>query len=85
MTNIFRIVLLLVIALPISACGLKGKLKTPDQIQKAEAKKEQEDAKKAQDKYNLKGNEPEMDKSLTNGNPTETPGSPTSPMPSGKK
>lgn len=30
-----------------SACGLKGKLKTPEQIQKIEAKKAQEEEKKA--------------------------------------
>lgn len=49
MPNIFRIILLLTFATAVSACGLKGKLKTPEQIEKLEAKKAQEEAKKAQE------------------------------------
>jgi predicted small lipoprotein YifL len=85
MDSIFRIIFLFALVLPISACGLKGKLKTPDQIQKIEAKKAQEG--KSRDEENRQESEevPQMDKSLTNGNPTKVPGSPTPPMPSGKK
>ncbi len=49
MPNIFRIILLLTLAISVSACGLKGKLKTPEQIEKLEAKKAQEEAKKSQE------------------------------------
>lgn len=46
MPCIFRMVLLVALAGSISACGVKGNLKTPAQIEKEEAKK----AKKAQQK-----------------------------------
>lgn len=54
MPNIFRIILLLTFAIAVSACGLKGKLKTPEQIEKLEAKKAQEEAKKAQEESSEK-------------------------------
>lgn len=49
MANIVRIIILLAIVLPIASCGLKGKLKSPEQIEKLEAKKAQQEAQKAQD------------------------------------
>jgi predicted small lipoprotein YifL len=86
MANILRVIFLLALALPVSACGLKGKLKTPDQIQKMEAKKAQEEEKAKGEEAGQENEEvPQLDKSLTNGKPTETLGSPTPPMPSGKK
>ncbi len=49
MPNIFRIVLLVMLAISVSACGIKGKLKTPEQIEKIEAKKAAEAEKKAKE------------------------------------
>lgn len=50
MRSIFHIVLLLLVATSISACGVKGKLKTPDQIEKEAAKKaKKEEEKKAKE------------------------------------
>lgn len=49
MLKIINISLLIAISLSITACGVKGKLKTPDQIEKQaakEAKKAQEEAAK---------------------------------------
>jgi len=86
MANILRVIFLFALVLPISACGLKGKLKTPDQIQKMEAKKAQEEEKAKDEEVGQASEEvQQMDKSLTNGKPTETPDSPTPSMPSGKK
>ena len=45
-TNIvLRVFLLIFLITPLTACGVKGKLKTPEQIEKLEAK----EAKKAQE------------------------------------
>lgn len=38
MINTFRIILLSLLVVPVTSCGVKGKLKTPDQIKKEEAK-----------------------------------------------
>ncbi|MEQ1705714.1 MAG: lipoprotein [Rickettsiales bacterium] len=42
-------VILSALLLSLSACGVKGKLKTPDQIEKLEAKEAREKEKKLQD------------------------------------
>ncbi len=49
MPQIFRMVLLLTITSMLAACGVKGKLKTPDQIEKQEAKEARDKEKKAQE------------------------------------
>ncbi|MEK6746542.1 MAG: hypothetical protein AABY33_05880 [Pseudomonadota bacterium] len=49
MPHIFRIVLLLTVTGSLAACGVKGKLKTPEQIEKQEAKEAREKEKKLQD------------------------------------
>ena len=49
MASIFRIVLLVILSISVSACGIKGKLKTPEQIEKIEAKKAAEAEKKAKE------------------------------------
>ncbi len=46
MGDIFRMVLLLTCASTLVACGVKGKLKTPNQIEAQEAKKAAKQAKK---------------------------------------
>ena len=47
MQSFFHIFLLMLLAITISACGVKGKLKTPDQIEVQAAKKaKQEEDKK---------------------------------------
>jgi len=46
MLKIINISLLIAISCSISACGVKGKLKTPDQIEQDAAKKAAKDAKK---------------------------------------
>ncbi len=47
MAGIFRIILLVLLASSVSACGIKGKLKTPEQIEKIDAKKAKEEAEKS--------------------------------------
>ena len=50
MRNIFHIFLLMLVATSLSACGVKGNLKTPDQIEALAAKKaKQEEEKKAKE------------------------------------
>ncbi len=49
MASIFRIVLLVILSISVSACGIKGKLKTPEQIEKIEAKKAAEVEKKVKE------------------------------------
>lgn len=49
MLNILRIILFVSITGVLAACGVKGKLKTPDQIEKLEAKEAREKEKKAQE------------------------------------
>ena len=62
MFNIFRIILLFVVIIPTASCGVKGKLKTPEQIEKIEAKKAQEEAKKAQEEAAQKDDSEEQPK-----------------------
>jgi predicted small lipoprotein YifL len=48
--RVFWVVLLSALVLPLSACGVKGKLKTPAQIEQLEAKKAREEKKMKEDK-----------------------------------
>ena len=50
MTNIFRIIFLLALISPVAACGVKGKVKSPAQIEKEEAKKAAAKAKSDKEK-----------------------------------
>lgn len=55
MRSIFRIFLLMFLASSLSACGVKGKLKTPDQIEnQAEKEAKQAEDKKAKEAEALK-------------------------------
>lgn len=56
MTRLLRIILLLAMVAPIASCGVKGRLKTPDQIQRIEAKKAAEAQKKAEEAAEEKDN-----------------------------
>lgn len=58
MFNIFRIVLLIMLGCVVSSCGVKGKLKTPVQIEQAEAKKAREEKKMQEDKAKENSEEP---------------------------
>ena len=49
MKYIFRTILFFMLVVSVSACGVKGKLKTPDQIEKQEAKETAKKAKEAED------------------------------------
>lgn len=65
MKNISQIFLLLIAASSVTACGVKGRLKTPEQIERDAAKKAQkEEAKKAteSDKQEAKPEEQEEQK-----------------------
>ena len=46
-----HIILLLTFASSLTACGNKGRLKTPDQIEKDNAKKAAKEAKEKQEEY----------------------------------
>ncbi len=82
MYNILRIIFLFSLIFPVSACGLKGKLKTPEQIQKIEAKKAQEEIKK-QEKNEEE--DKQEDQSAYGSVPSKTQNAPTPPLPAGKE
>ena len=46
MKRLVSCLMIALLALNVSACGVKGRLKTPDQIKHAEEKKARQDAKK---------------------------------------
>ncbi len=50
MPVILNIILAISLAFSLTACGVKGKLKTPDQIEKLEEKQAAKEAKEARDK-----------------------------------
>lgn len=81
MPQIFRVILLLMVTGLLAACGVKGKLKTPDQIERLEAKEAREKEKKAQDqaeknKKMIEENAKENSEEKTDGKTDEKPSEP---------
>lgn len=55
MRSIFRVFMFLFLAASLAACGVKGKLKTPDQIEKQNAKQKEKEDKKSSDSVVTEG------------------------------